>query len=341
MAKQKPSAAWTATCTEQDCEPVGPIEAAQRAINLLGPFKYKTYDEANRHEPPPNGSRIRVSEEFAVERVYTLAMMFNRVQILTDGAPRRKDIVEGLDKLELAAAALADVLDSLDDITRHRLQTGGTGIGSFRKYFSNDLMKNANVDGLPRPSSAGEEKTQCQWISQTRALSQYAGAVRTNFLLSKGIDDPDRVDRGGNTNLMKEDFGSARYQLVQDGWHVYDLFKPDEQTGTEGGPFHLFLCTIFEFATGQLPEEHSKLMPLVKKACNVNRELKVLRLRENKLQREFNRLLPTRANQPRLCEIEQEAIEVGGKIFELLGQIWPSGGSRSRPGNIPGPEDAQ
>jgi hypothetical protein len=341
MAKQKPSAAWTAICTEQDCEPVGPIEAAQRAINLLGPFKYRTRDEANRHEPPPNGSRIRVSQEFAVERVYALATMFNGVQILTDGAPRRKDIVESLDKLEHAAAAFADVLESLDDITRHRLQTGGTGIGLFRKYFSNDLMKKANVDGLPRPSSAGEEKTQCQWISQTRALSQYAGAVRTNFLMSKGIDDPDRVDRGGNTNLIKEDFGSARYQLVQEGWHVYDLFKPDEQTGTEGGPFHLFLCAIFEFATGQLAEEHSKLMPLVKKACNFNRELKVLRLRENELQFEFNRLPPTRANQPRLREIEQEAMEVGGKIFELLGQIWPSGGSRSRGGNIPGPADAQ
>jgi hypothetical protein len=67
----------------------------------------------NRHEPPPNGSGIRVSEEFAVERVYALARMFNGVQILTDGAPRRKDIVEGLDKLELTAAAFADVLESL------------------------------------------------------------------------------------------------------------------------------------------------------------------------------------------------------------------------------------
>jgi hypothetical protein len=340
MAKEKSSAAWTVTCTKEACEPVGPIEAARRAVNLLGPFKFRTQDEASHHAPPRNAIRMGVSQELAIDRVYALATMFNRVQILTDGAPRRKDVVESLDKLENAAAAFADVLESLDDITRHRLQTGGTGMGLFKKFFPNELMKNdlmkqANVDGLPRPSGDGEEGTQCQWIIQARALSQYAGAVRTNFFISKGIEDPDRVDRGGNTNLIKEDFGSARYQLVQEGWHVYDLFKPDEQTGTEGGPFHLFLCAIFEFATGQLAEEHSKLMPLVKKACNINRELKALCLQENQLLCELNVLPPTRANQPRLREIEQEVQELSDKIYALHAEIWPSGGSRSRPGNIP------
>jgi hypothetical protein len=148
MTKEKLSAVWTATCTEKDCEPQGALEAAQRAINFLGPFKYKTDDEACRHAPPRNGSRIRVSEEFAISRVYDLARMFNGVQTLTNGAPRRKDIVECLDKLE-----------------------------------------------------------------------------RTNFLMSKGIDDPDRVDRGGNTNLIREDFGSAQYQLVQEGRQASDKLK--------------------------------------------------------------------------------------------------------------------
>jgi hypothetical protein len=279
--------------------------------------------------------RMCVSWELAVNRVCYLAATFNRVQILTDGAPRRKDIVESLDKLERAAAAFADVLESLDDITRHRLQTGGSGIGLFKKYFSNDLMIRANVDGLPLPSGVGDEGIQCQWIIQARALSQYAGAVRTNFLISKGIEDPDRVDRGGNTNLIKEDFGSARYQLVQEGWHVYDLFKPDEQTGTEGGPFHLFLCAIFEFATGQSPEEHSKLMPLVKKACNFNRELKARRVREDKLLCELDHLPPTRANQPQIREIEEEVGKLHSEMYEFHTELWPSGGSRSRPGNIP------
>jgi hypothetical protein len=31
MAKEKPSAAWTATCTDQACEPVGLIESARRS----------------------------------------------------------------------------------------------------------------------------------------------------------------------------------------------------------------------------------------------------------------------------------------------------------------------
>jgi hypothetical protein len=340
MAKEKPSAAWTATCTDQACEPAGPNEAALRAINLLGPFKYRTQDEAYQHAPPRNAIRMGVSEEFAIDRAYALATMFNGVQVLTDGAPRRKDIVQRLDKLEQAAAAFADVLESLDDITRQRLQTAGTGIGLFRECFPNDLMTKANVDGLPRPSSAGENGIQCQWVIQVRALSQYAGAVRTNFLMSKGIDDPDRVDRGGNTNLIREDFGSARYQLVHQGWHVYDMFKPDEATGTEGGPFHLFLCAIFEFATGELAEEHSKLMPLVKRACTLNRELKALRLREDELLLELNDLPPNRASQPRTREIEKEGAELGDKILALLGQIWPSGGSASRQGNIPGPADA-
>jgi hypothetical protein len=339
MAKEKPSAEWTATCTDQACEPAGPSEAALRAIKLLGPFKYKTDEEAYQHPRPRYGCGMRVSEELAIDRVYTLATMFNGIQVLTDGAPRRKDIVQRLDKLEQAAAAFADVLESLDDVTRQRLQTAGTGIGLYREWFPNDLMTKANVDGLPRPSSA-DENTQCQWLIQLRALSQYAGAVRTNFLMSKGIDNPDQVDRGGNTNLIKEDFGSARYQLVHQGWHVYDMFRPDEATGTEGGPFHLFLCAIFEFATGELAEERSKLMPLVKRTCTLNRELKALYRRENELLLELNSLPPNEARQPRICEIEIEGAELAGKIFALLGQIWPSGGSSSRRGNIPGSADA-
>jgi hypothetical protein len=341
VAKQKPSGAWNLTRAEKGCEPVGPVEAARRAINLLGPFKYQTKQEALLQPPSRNAARIRVSEELAIERVWALATTLNRVQILTQGAPRRKDVVNSLDKLERAAAEFADTLESLDDITRHRLQTGGSGLELFGKYYPNELMNTANVDGLPRPAETGEKGTQCQWISQARALSRYAGAVRTNFLISKGIDDPDHVDDGGNTNLIKEDFGSARYQLVQEGWHVYDLFKPGEQTGTEGGPFHLFLCAIFDFATGQPPEEHSKLMPLVKTACKLNRELKALRIREDELLDEFNLLPPTRANQPRLRQIEGDVRELRGQIDTLLAAVWPSGGRRPRQGRLPGPASAQ
>ena len=98
MAKQKPSAAWTAICTEQDCEPVGPIEAAQRAINLLGPFKYRTRDEANRHEPPPNGSRIRVSQEFAVERVYVQEPVYD--EFVSRLTAKVNDLRTGMDEMD-------------------------------------------------------------------------------------------------------------------------------------------------------------------------------------------------------------------------------------------------
>jgi hypothetical protein len=279
-----------------------------------------------------------VSAEFAIDRVYTLAEMFNRLETLGDGAPRRKDIVQRLDKIEEVSAELAKLLASADDISLSRLHTGGTGIGMFRRFFESDLMKDADVDGLPAPARCDVKAKPDGWVVRLNALSQYVGTVRTNFLISKGIEDPDRVDRGGNTNLVREEFGSARYQLVQEGWHVFDVFRPDEATGTEGGKFHLFLCAIFELATGLDPEEHSKLMPQIKKACALNRDLKALQLRERSLLRELNKLPPTRKNSRRIREIEEEAGHLASKIFTLLGQIWPSSWSPSGLGNIPADE---
>ena len=82
-------------------------------------------------------------------------------------------------------------------------------------------------------------------------------------------------------------------------------------------------------------------MPLVKKACKLNRELKALRLREDELLVELNELPPTRANQPRLLKIEGEIRELSGQIGALLAEVWPSGGRRPRQGNLPGPASAQ
>jgi len=311
------------TGPEKHIEPRGSRECADRAVNSLGPFKYKTRDEALRYSPA--SVRIRISEEVAIERVDVLAKQFNQVEFLNNGAPRRKDVVDNLNKLEELAAGLAEFMTSLDDFTRRRLQTAGSGNDLYRTLFSNQVMKNAYVDALPHPSSPGGDGNDCAWMIALNALSQYAGFVRTNFLLSKGIEDPDKADRGGNTNLAKELYGPARQYFVQEGWYVYDMFKPGEASGTEGGAFHLFLCDVFEYATGKEPEEHSKLMPFIKTACRVNRRLKALRLRENELLIELNDLPPTRANQRRTDEIEQEAASVWGEIYELLGEVWPPG----------------
>jgi hypothetical protein len=205
-------------------------------------------------------------------------------------------------------------------MTRHRLQTAGSGISTYRELFSSPLMDEAGVDGLPEPSNQNKDGEQCGWVRALSALSQYAGLTRTTFLISKGIEDPDSPDKGGNTSLYKNLYGSAAWHLVQEGWFLYDMFKPDEASGTEGGPFHLFLQDVFEYATGLEPEEHAKLNHWLKKCCAPLRQMKRLRKREGELDSELANLDPTRTNQARMEVLVAEQTVVAREIYDL----WPA-----------------
>jgi hypothetical protein len=73
------------------------------------------------------------------------------------------------------------------------------------------------------------------------------------------------VDRGGNTNLFKEEHGSPDSNLVKSGWIVFEIFQPGKATGTTtNGAFHEFLGHVYAYATGKNPEDYSGLAVWIK-----------------------------------------------------------------------------
>lgn len=316
---------WKASIPDEQTNPIGSIEFARRAVERLGPFKHKLHDEAQRH-PRERGVRIALSEELALERVWMLARAYNRQDRLEQGAPRSKNVVERLIKLQKLAGELALHLTSLDDITRHRLQTCGTGVNGFGERFKDPIIDQADMAGLPTPGDRNDEETPSRWLQRLAALSLYSAATLAMFLDAKGIDNIDVPDKGGSTNLYKDLYGSARWAFVQEGWHTYELFKPGNATGTEGGPFHLFLLDVFEYATGLDPEEHSKLTYWLKRVSKVNRRYKQVMNRQEALQRERDEVQRSGLNisgadrSKRTAELSEKLIVLERERDEL----WPS-----------------
>jgi hypothetical protein len=318
--KMKSPERWTVEVPDEATRLRGSEDCSRKAVEKLGPFKHRLHADAARLGPWGGvGGGIPLSEELAIEHVRRLATAYNRQTHLEHGAPRSKSVADALTKLETLAGDLARHLASLDDLTRHCLQTAGTGVGRYRDYIDVPLMEAADVAGLPTPG-ARNERSKFRWVERLESLSQYANATQGMFLAGKGVVDADAPDKGGNTNLYKDLCGSARRSLVQQGWHTHELFKPGTSTGTDGGPFHLFLLDVFEYATGLAPEEHAKLSFWLKKVCGPHRRMKELREREDALGEELNSIEPTQANQERFAALyaEQEAVE--REIYE----IWPS-----------------
>jgi hypothetical protein len=311
---------WTAIPPEKVIIPRGSDQCFWQAVGRLGPFRHKMHDEAQRLGPW-NEMGVALSMQLAGERVISLARDYNGQKHLNAHAPRTKDVVDQITKLESLAGELARYLGSLDDMTRFYLQTGGTGIAGFPAPFENTLMHDAEYSRLPYPTSSLEDEGS-SWVSKLDALSRYANFCTKNFLERKGIEDIDHADKGGNTNLLKDMVGSAEWGLATGGWHLYDLFRPGKATGTEGGPFHSFLLNVFEFATGKDPED-AKLTPVIKKVVTVNRRCKKIVDRERALRAELDRLEDEefRSRDP------TRTAEIGAELTQLLRErleLWPS-----------------
>ena len=319
---------WIASVPLEKTDPKGPPECARNALARLGPFKHKLQAEADQLGPwTAVYGREAVSEELAFERIWLLATSFNERELLSEGAPRTKDVIENLTKLERLSGELCRHLKSLDDFTRHRLQTAGSGIGDFSKFVDYPLMNEADVDGLPPPDEEILYPRQDGWVQRLDALSRYANATSCMFLMSKGIVNIDTADKGGNSNLYKTLYGTAKWNLVHQGWHVYEMFKPGEATGTEGGSFHLFLQDVFEYATGLEPEEHSKLTEWLKKVPPVNRRMHEITERRLALIDEAAEIESSNLGldemQRRLKSIADEEQALEKERYDLWPQLYP------------------
>src|SRR5207244_254096 len=158
-------------------KPRGSPKYLEAAVSRLGPFTHKTRDDASYA-----GARSSVSEEDAQKQVHQLATNFNRHLRLEKKAPRAKDVIQQLATLQRVTQELAILLGSFDDITRHRLQTAGSGLDHFVEIsVLSPLVKAADVAGLPPPGASNETLKTSSWMTRLVALSEYARLSSDTF----------------------------------------------------------------------------------------------------------------------------------------------------------------
>jgi hypothetical protein len=330
--KSKDPPRWTSVAPESARDPKGPERCLLQAVERLGPLKYKTHEEADRFVSHHH-LKLHLSLQFAKEQVRILARDYNGHRHQNSDAPRIKHVNEGITDLENLAGDLARFLEGLDDMTRFYLQTGGTG---YAVYCPPPQMEKAEYSRLPHPAPATTEEKELSWVTKLEALSCYANFCLKNFHERMEIDDSDHPDSGGNTNLIKAMAGSPEWGLASAGWLVFDMFKQGEATATEGGPFHSFLMSVFEFATGRDPEQ-SKLMPSIKDIVRKRRRYMEIIIREQALREELDSLEDDKGNwmdPARADEIGLEQLGLCRERLELAAWFTHPEG-RKRLGKIP------
>jgi hypothetical protein len=227
----------------------------------------------------------------------------------------RTRFVEAVDALREEMEALDFfALHLLHHVPEHDAHWGALAIG-------------ANIEGLPRPVPQYGGRSS-QWLQQLESLSYYIKEKLEVATHSRSAEGRGPSDTGGNTNLWKETFGPAAWSLVTDALRLFDIFKPGQATGTEGGSFHNFVLAIYEYATGKEGEEHAKVNDWIKKIVKPTRLDRALEIEEDRLRAEeiaiFKGRGPlTEAQNNRLGEIALRLNEIHKQRVELWKDTWP------------------
>jgi hypothetical protein len=182
MPRKKPAIRtepWTLTCSEKVRRPKNPNHL-QVAAAHLGPFQYETKAEALAQCACKeySGERVGISRELAFEMIEGVARRFNLDHYMVRDAPRFKHVLENFLEVERLANALAECLESHDDITRHELHNAGTGVERQKQFQS--LMQAADVSRLPRMSTDDESSADGSWVLRLKSLAAYAKVTLDN-----------------------------------------------------------------------------------------------------------------------------------------------------------------
>jgi hypothetical protein len=251
-------------------------------------------------------------KELAQELVEDIACRFNVEEHLARDALRFAHVLDRLKVVRDMGLAYADELESLDDISRYELLRG-----------------NLNAEpGRPMKDTRAH-RLYLEWINQLRHRSLYTENVRQTLIERRKSRKREPVDRGGNTNVWKEREGAPRWGLVNDATQIFELFKPGEATGTEGGAFHEFVNDVFEYATGREGTTHAKVESWVKKLVKAHREQRELQSECARLAAEWKNLTdrdPKRTNtkiEKRLQEVFMDELQLDRRQRELWRVMWP------------------
>jgi hypothetical protein len=249
---------WSFKLSNPDAAlPRGSFYHHERAEEYLRPI-------SSLHREEKTQSNKCVCFRCAGSGIQTLAVTYNSNNILNRNAPRAKDVVLQVEAVRDCAQELLTVILSLDDYARNAFyKFGGSGSLDLPIHAGclNDYMEEDPKD------------SECEWVRNLDALIDAANATSRGFKRSRGAGSGQLIDRGGNTNLYKQDSQSPDFNLVVDGWRLFERFRPNEAKGTEGGSFHLFLQCIYEYATGLEGEQYSGLSTWIKVLAGPLREM--------------------------------------------------------------------
>jgi hypothetical protein len=266
---------WRLYAPAEVSRPKGPREALLRAIEELAPYRGIWVKE--------DGSCQKLSKRVAIQLVSGIARRFNFNEYVARDAPRFSDVVERLKEFERLSAQLAEHIEASDDLTLRILRLGFVELG--HKDPLRKLMEDADVQALSHPQGK-----RSPWARRLFSLSKYAQVSEQRLVQRRERQGRSIDDRGGRTNMFKEDEGIPRWRLVIDLLYIHQIFKPGVATSTEGGPFHRFVLNVFEYATGKEGEVFAKVDYWIKKLVKATRDDETLRLRSNALQDELDKM---------------------------------------------------
>lgn len=233
MARSK---RWTKKLDEKDILPGGGPEALIAAKKELGDF-----DDTH------VAARVCRCENCAEERIVELATRFNKLRSASKGAPRVKHLIGNLENVSRKARQLAVALSELDDYSREWLFKPARP--DIDQPELKELYLMAGGEELPPPSLVANGSG--EFVKRLNALSEYSHHVSKWFDNWRLLNSPfPLTDRGGNSNMFTQWYGTPSENLVIGAYHIFEDFRSGEARKTEHGSFHRFVNEVSRFATG-------------------------------------------------------------------------------------------
>jgi hypothetical protein len=211
---------------QDNVEPRGDKDSMDAAKQCLGPFVGGKF-----------GSSPAEDEEYAEQKIFEIARSYNWHRLLNAQSPRSNVVKNSLDQVIESTAAAFRALRGMDDHTRLMFEFCAS------EPSTAGLHAEANGIALPLSSFDGRPDRESPWLLQLQGLHRLA--LKQRELIERAAGE----DKGGRSSLYKDLYISPDYQLIEQGWHVFELFKPGRAQGSVNNEFLNFIQYIYTFAT--------------------------------------------------------------------------------------------
>lgn len=293
---------WSMNQSRARAQPRGSIDALDRAKRALVPIFRSS-------EHQPELKTICSCEDCLEKNVRDVAGDYNARVLLLEGAPRRKTVANNLAQAVSAIRVLRDALVGLDDFSRKLLSMPEKDDPDIIRFYltRSRWYESAEAADLPQPEPEDAPASYGRHVERLEALERYVSQTLEEF-----VGDPEeedlRTDRGGSTNLMKEEIGPPAWYLVKMCWYFFQTYRPGEATASENGPFLHFCNCVHEFATGEV-EENPAVLYWAKKIARPARHHDEVIHEYFRMEIERDELKtdpPTRERDARIAELEAQ-----------------------------------